>query len=178
MKKGRIQKHNIDIMFLMVLFLIFTFSAVSVLLMAVNSYKSVVSANETNSNARTAIAYIRETVRQHDDDGEVTIDEFDGTKAIKMSEGEGYSLYIYQHDGYLMELEAKDDAGITAEFGNKILQVDSLDFSWKNQSKTLLVQIEDAAGKKQEVSIGIKSNKNSVPDPVAVVTQEVESDEE
>ncbi|MCR5580701.1 MAG: DUF4860 domain-containing protein [Pseudobutyrivibrio sp.] len=157
MKKRRHGKHNIDIMFLMVLFLIFTFSAVSVLLMAVNSYRSVVLANEANSSARTASAYIREQVRQHDAEGAVTLDTFDGIDCIRMSEGEEYSLYIYEYDGYLMELETKDDSGATADFGNKILQVNSLKFAQGDTPNTISVQVVDSLGEEQLVTIGIKS---------------------
>jgi len=142
----------------MVLFLIFTFSAVSVLLMAVNSYRSVVLANEANSSARTAIAYIREEVRQHDADGAVTLDTFDGVDCIKMSEGSGFNLYIYEYDGYLMELEAKDTAGATADFGNKIMEVNSISFS-QGENGTINVQLEDSLGAKQDVVIGVKSKE-------------------
>jgi hypothetical protein len=142
----------------MVLFLIFTFSAVSVLLMAVNSYRSVVLANEANSSARTAIAYIREEVRQHDADGAVTLDTFDGVDCIKMSEGSGFNLYIYEYDGYLMELEAKDTAGATADFGNKIMEVKSISFS-QGENGTINVQLEDSLGAKQDVVIGVKSKE-------------------
>ena len=143
----------------MVLFLIFTFSAVSVLLMAVNSYRSVVFANEANSNARTAIAYIREEVRQHDNDGAVTLDTFDGIDCIKMSEGSGYNLYIYEYQGFLMELEAKDGAGATADFGNKIMEVSNITFAQGNNANTINIQIEDSLGNTQDVVIGIKSKE-------------------
>lgn len=156
MKKERLRKHNIDILFLMVLFLIFTFSAVSVLLMAVNSYRSVVYANESNANARTATAFIREEVRQHDAYGAVLLDTIDGIDCIKMSEGSGYSLYIYEYEGYLMELEAKDGAGATVDFGNRILEINSLAIT-QNEKDTLNIQIEDKSGNKQDVTIGIKS---------------------
>jgi hypothetical protein len=142
----------------MVLFLIFTFSAVSVLLMAVNSYRSVVLANEANSSARTAIAYIREEVRQHDAEGAVSLDTFDGVDCIKMSEGSGFNLYIYEYDGYLMELEAKDTAGATADFGNKIMEVNSISFS-QGENGTINVQLEDSLGAKQDVVISIKSKE-------------------
>lgn len=163
MKKGRLNKHNIDIMFLMVLFLIFTFSAVSVLLMAVNSYKSVVYANETNANARTATSFIREEVRQHDSEGLVGVDSMDGVDCIKMSAASGYSLYIYEYQGYLMELEAKDGAGATPDFGNKILEINSMKIS--EEDGLINVVIQDKSGSDQTVSIGVKS-------------AEVESDEE
>ena len=160
MSKAKSRKHNIDIMFLMILFLIFTFSAVSVLLMAVNSYRSVVTANESNANARTAIAYIRETVRQHDSGGAVDISQIDGTDCIRMSEGEGFYLYVYEYDGYLMELEAKEGSGVTADFGDKILKINSMDFEKDSESNTIYVNIEDENGEKEQVSIGIKSSVN------------------
>ena len=156
MSKNRLRKHNIDIMFLMILFLIFTFSAVSVLLLAVNSYKAVVVANEKNANTRAATAYIREKVRQHDQTGNIEIAEIDGNKAIKMKEAEGYYLYIYYLDGYLTELEAKEGAGVTADFGNQLLAINGLDFSWKN-NQLIEVQIEETTGEKRVVDIGIKS---------------------
>jgi hypothetical protein len=156
LKDGKLRKHNIDIMFLMVLFLIFTFSAVSVLLMAVNSYRAVVLANESNANTRTATAFIREEVRSHDKGGSISLDTIDGRSCIKMSEGEGFSLYIYEYDGYLMELEAKDGSGATADFGNKILKVNSMEITEEGQDK-LQVQIEDDQGAEQSVIIGIKS---------------------
>ena len=126
--------------------------------MAVNSYRSVVLANEANSSARTAIAYIREEVRQHDSDGAVTLDTFDGVDCIKMSEGSGFNLYIYEYDGYLMELEAKDTAGATADFGNKIMEVNSISFS-QGENGTINVQLEDSLGAKQDVVIGVKSKE-------------------
>lgn len=168
MSKAKSRKHNIDIMFLMILFLIFTFSAVSVLLMAVNSYRSVVSANETNANARTAIAYIREAVRQHDSGGAVDISKIDGTDCIRMAEGEGFYLYVYEYDGYLMELEAKEGSGVTADFGDKILKISSMDFEKDSDSNTIYVNIEDENGKKEQVSIGVKSSDNKpAPEPEA-----------
>lgn len=158
MAKLKIKKHNIDIMFLMVLFLVFTFSAVSVLLMSVNSYRSVVLANEANSNARTATSYIREIVRQHDKEGAVGVDKFDGRDCIRCVDEAGYSLYIYEYDGYLMELEAKDGSGATAEFGSKILAVNSIEFSHVDRD-LFQVTIEDASGETEDVLITVKSRK-------------------
>lgn len=176
MSKAKSRKHNIDIMFLMILFLIFTFSAVSVLLMAVNSYRSVVSANESNASARTAIAYIREAVRQHDNEGAVDISQIDGTDCIRMAEGEGFYLYVYEYDGYLMALEAKDGSGVTADFGDKILKINSMDFEKASDSNTIYVNIEDENGEKEQVSIGIKSSVNKTP--VNEEPQEKEGDHE
>lgn len=162
--KKRAKKHNIDIMFLMILFLIFTFSAVSVLLMAVNSYKAVVKANEENAGTRAATAYIREKVRQHDRAGAIEITEIDGNQAIRMEEAEGYSLYIYYMDGYLMELNAKDGAGVTADFGNKLIEIKGMSFSWVD-NQLIEVQVQEKNGINQVVEIGIKSSLNYTKNP-------------
>ncbi len=156
MSNTRLKKHNIDIMFLMILFLIFTFSAVSVLLMAVNSYRSVVNANEEGSNARAAMAYIKEVVRKNDDTGVIAISNIDGVNCLEIRQ-DGYSSYIYAYDGYLMELTAKDTAGATVDFGDKIIKVNSFDISWIDDYRTLLVEIEDASGNMHEVDISVKS---------------------
>ena len=169
MNKGRIRKHNIDIMFLMILFLIFTFSAVSVLLMSVNSYRAVVYANEENADTRTGIAYIREQVRQHDENGAVEIVDLDGVSAIRMTEEEGYYLYIYSLEDHLMELEAKEGSGVTADFGNKILEIGSLDFQWAGEG-LLKITLEDKNGNTQLVDIAVKSAE--------ALAEEVSADEE
>lgn len=180
MKKDRIRKHNIDIMFLMILFIIFTFSAVSVLLMAVNSYKSVVVANEKNANTRAATAYIREKIRQYDETDSIELSSIDGIDAIKLKEEDGYYLYIYYLDGYLAELEAKDEAGITADFGNKLLAVKDMSFSLKN-NQLIEVDIEETTGVKQVVDIAIKStlnNKDKSSDLEENLDEEVGTDED
>ncbi len=123
--------------------------------MAVNSYRSVVYANEENSDARTAVAYIREKVRQHDALGAVEVVRLDGISTIRMSEGDDYYLYIYEMDGYLMELEAKEGSGVTADFGNKIMEIGKLSFDLSDN--LLVVETEDNQGNRQTVDIAIKS---------------------
>ncbi len=127
--------------------------------MAVNSYRSVVYANEENANTRTAIAYVREKVRQHDTAGTVELSKLDGIDAIKMDEGEGYSLYIYWYGGYLMELEAKDASGVTADFGSKIMEVKEMSFSC-DSNQLIKAKVVDEQGNEENVSIGIKSRYN------------------
>ena len=156
MSKAKSRKHNIDIMFLMVLFLVFTFSAVSVLLMAVNSYKSVVHANEENANARTAIAYVREKVRQHDSASAVGLTVLDGCDAIKLSEENDTALYIYWYEGYLMELTVKEGASVTADFGNKIMEISEMEISCEN-NQLIRINVEDSSGNSEHVLIGVKS---------------------
>ncbi|MCR5416889.1 MAG: DUF4860 domain-containing protein [Pseudobutyrivibrio sp.] len=154
---SRIQKHHIDILFLMILFLIFTFSAVSVLLLAVNSYRSVVDANHRGTDARAAMSYVREVVHSTDEADAISVGDLEGCEALVINESEGYSRYIYQYDGYLMELVAKEDSGATPEFGDKIIEAKSFDIAWKETGKLLEVEIIDASGDDHMVEIGVYS---------------------
>jgi hypothetical protein len=93
-----------------------------------------------------------------------------------MAEGEGFYLYVYEYDGDLMALEAKDGSGVTADFGDKILKINSMDFEKASDSNTIYVNIEDENGEKEQVSIGIKSSVNKIP--VNEEPQEKEGDHE
>ncbi len=178
LNRKRTRKHNIDLMFLIVLFMIFTFSALSVLIMAINSYRSVVYANEDNNVRRTAGAYIREKIRSHDVNGEVSVSSIDGIKAIVMPENEDYSLYIYYLDGYLMELEAQNNAGVTADFGNKIIEIKDFEIEKKN-SNLIELTIIDKNGLVQTVDVAVKSSEDIPPeDNVQIITEEVVVDED
>jgi hypothetical protein len=59
-----------------------------------------------------------------------------------------------------MALEAKDGSGVTADFGDKILKINNMDFEKASDSNTIYVSIEDENGEKEQVSIGIKSGVN------------------
>lgn len=158
MTKGRIKKHHIDIIFLMTLFLIFTFSAVSVLLMAIDSYKSVTASNERTASARIATSYVREVVHQNDVNGAVSVDKLDGVDCIKIDEGDGYFLYIYAYDGYLRELNASENSGAGLDMGDKIMEIKDMEVSWSMDDSLLCVYVEDSFGSREAVDICVRSH--------------------
>ncbi len=149
------RKYHIDLMFLIVLFLVFTCSAVSVLLVAINSYRSVVRTSEEQASARVMSSYIREAVHQNDQGGNIYVGLLDGNKAIVIDQGQGYYRYIYQYDGYLMELNAAQDSGATADFGDKITAV--TDMSIDQEGNLITVELEDDYGNSEDVVIALRS---------------------
>lgn len=162
LKKQTVIKHHIDILFLMLLFLIFTFSAVSVLLMAISSYKNVVNSSEKNSSARILSAYIREVIHQNDVYGSVTVDSLEGIDCIKIAQTEGYNLYIYAYDGYLMELNASDNSGATPEFGDKISKIKDMSIESKNEGRIIEIILSDDLGNSKKVDVSVKSSKEAI----------------
>ena len=53
------RKHSTDILFVLLLFLVFTSSALSVILLGAKVYQNTASRMESNYTVRTALAYVR-----------------------------------------------------------------------------------------------------------------------
>ncbi|MCF0127817.1 MAG: DUF4860 domain-containing protein [Pseudobutyrivibrio sp.] len=163
MKSNESRKHNIDLVFLIVLFLIFTFSSMSVVLVGINSYRGVVEAAESNASARAAVAYIREVVHQNDVNGGVVLCEFDGRNAIGIDLGNDYCMYIYENDHNLMELYTKAGASVSADAGESIMEVQQLEFS-RIDDNVISISVTDSLGTHEKVLISTKSSKEKGAD--------------
>jgi len=120
------KKHYAHIMFILLIFMMFTFSGVSALLLAVNSYRSIVESESNTADYRNNVSYLREVVHQKDVDGKIKITKIDGGDAIVIDESEDYAQYIYVSDGYLRELLAKKDGEVAPQFGEKIMEAQDL----------------------------------------------------
>ena len=138
------------------MFLLFTFSAIVLLLLAVNFYRSIVERGEKNESARVAIAYIREVIHQNDEQGEISVTEFDGVPCIRIMQTEDYVLYLYLKEGELRELYTKEGAKVSSADGQTIMRLKEMAFSMQ-EPNTIVVECEDMAGNQEKVFIGIRS---------------------
>jgi hypothetical protein len=144
-------------LFLVVIFLIFTFSALALLLLSVNFYRETVESSEKNENARGATAYIREVIHQNDNGGGVELAEFDGIPCLRIQTEDEYILYIYQMDGKLKELYTREGAQISAGDGQNIMELKELTME-EVQSGVFSITCEDASEQKDTVIISEKSS--------------------
>ena len=131
MRKPVSQKRQIEFVLPVMIFFVFTLSALIVILFAARVYQETVADAAMNYNANTSLAYIREKIRQHDNGG-VGITDFDGCQAIVMKDtlnGEVYATYIYASKNCLWELFIKDgmEENFSASSGQKILDVKEFD---------------------------------------------------
>ena len=60
------RKHSTDILFVLLLFLVFTSSALAVILLGAKVYQNTASRMESNYTVRTALAYVTEKIRHAD----------------------------------------------------------------------------------------------------------------
>ena len=127
------RKHSIDILFPLILLCVFALCACGLVLVSVRSYERMVARADENYNTRTIAAYLREKTAGADTAGAVTITDFDGAQALKLS-SEGYATYIYYYDGNLCEIYLAEGAEASREAGTAILPAGSVTFSFANDS--------------------------------------------
>ena len=143
-----IEHHIIDILFPISLYFVFTVSALTVLLLATNVYRTTTENSALNFNANTSLSYITEKIHQNDTEGAVSIGSFDGHQALILKQHYNdteYVTYIYVSEGNLMELYTKSSADVDVGSGKVILPLQSLDMEM-SQSNLLHLTCTDAQG--------------------------------
>lgn len=135
--------HVIDGVFVVSLLLMFVISALSVIAIGASIYKKNVSLMSDNYSHRIASAYITEKVRQSDIYGAVYVRNMFGENVLVMKQDIGgtlYDTYIYEYDGYLMELFARDDLkDFYPQSGQKILKISGLDI---NEASASIISVK------------------------------------
>lgn len=122
------KKHMIDLLFPIALFFVFAASALTVLLLATNIYRSTTEHSYRNYTAETSLAYITEKIHQNDMSGTVSIEKFAGKDALTLKqdyEGTTYVTYIYTDDSALKELYIKEGTEVDISAGKTILPIES-----------------------------------------------------
>lgn len=159
MKSQQKQNHVIDFLFPIVLFFIFTISAVVVILLATKIYESTTTASSMNNVSHTALSYVSEKIHQSDCLASVSITKLDGVDALTLrhiNKKDGYTTYIYYYEGVLKELFIKN--GITASLsaGNSIATV--ADFQMQQLEDGLLrFTCVDTKGQNHSIIVGLHS---------------------
>lgn len=125
-------RHMVDILFILTLFFVFALSALTLVILGANVYRTTVNHMNSNFDNRTSYAYITQKIRQNDEAGTITVGTFDGCDALIMTSEVNntiYNTYLYEYDGNLCELLARADIEMTKEGGNAIMPLDSFKIS-------------------------------------------------
>jgi hypothetical protein len=133
---NRQKKFIVDILFVLVLFGVFTISALVLVTIGADVYKGTVNSMHSNYEVRTSASYITEKIRQNNISvsGEnniqaVTLGGYDALCLPKQVNDTTYYTYLYCHDGYLKELFTNDSASLGENIlsaGQNIMEASSL----------------------------------------------------
>lgn len=120
------QHHSIGNLFCVLLLLMFAGSSLILVLLGSRIYQNGVSHLDENYTVRTAIAYVSEKVRQHDESGCISIETLGGQPSLRLEEtidDEAFYTYIYFYNGSLMELFLSTDTNASPDMGSKIVDL-------------------------------------------------------
>ncbi|MCI8813998.1 MAG: DUF4860 domain-containing protein [Lachnospiraceae bacterium] len=153
------RSHMVDFLFPVALLFVFALSALAVILLATEVYRSTTENSSLNYTARTSLSYISEKIHQNDAEGDVSIGTFDGCDALILQHnynGSVYKTYIYVYENELKELFVKDGLEFTASMGKSILSVE--DFSMRPlKDRMFQFSCTDADGQEASTVVGIRS---------------------
>lgn len=160
MKKQTVQRHMIDILFVLSLFCVFAVSSVLLILFGADIYKKTVQQMEDNYTSRTSIAYITEKIRQSDVEHAIKIISQNDTQILMLTNVINdipYAISLYEYDGYLYELFARTDLELPLDAGKPVMELHSLSFS---QIKQNLLEITFSEDINSEQTIYVSTHSN------------------
>lgn len=158
MKRRGIQ-HHLDGLLALLLFGVFTVCVLSVLLTGARAYRRLTVRDQASYSRRTCAQYITTRVRQADCLGGVTVEPFGDAAALVFTE-DGFTTSVYWHDGYLMELYAGEDAELSPEDGERIMEAESLSLSLRRG--LLTVDITGDSGEPDRLFLLLRSGRGAV----------------
>ncbi len=106
-------RHIVDVLFVLALFGVFAASALMLVTIGANVYKSTVSNMNQNFAERTAYSYVMEKIRQNDGYDSISVDEIAGIPALTFTQTYGeetFCTYLYLYEGQLKELFVRKDS--------------------------------------------------------------------
>lgn len=153
------QRHSISGLFTLILLLMFAFSTLSMVLLGSRIYKNGVSHLNRNYTTRTAVAYVTEKVRQHDEKDGISFAELDGIPALLMKDGingDTFLTYIYFYNGALRELFVRSGTELSPDMGSQIVALDSFSVTSSPDLKdTLLIMAEGEGGHSLKAAVHV-----------------------
>ncbi len=157
------RKHMVDILFVLTLFFVFALSALTLVVLGANVYRSTVDHMDESFTDRTSYAYITQKLRQNDEAGALSFADFGGHDACVFTQEINntiYNTYIYEYDGYLCELLARADMDMEPAAGTRILELDSFEIT-PVTPKLSRVDLSFADGKSMQVYVSSHTGSDS-----------------
>lgn len=155
------ENHSIDFLFPLIIFFIFTVSALAVIVLSANVYESTAKNSSLSDSSQIALSYVSEKIHQNDENGNVKIVEYYGSPAIQIDHSgnlEGYETYIYAYDDGLYEVFASEQAELNLSSGKLITETD--DFLMQSAGEHLIeLSCKDAQGRTNTTVVALRSGR-------------------
>jgi hypothetical protein len=165
----RTGKHQIDGVFVLLLFSIFAVCILLVLLTGAGSYRRLMERDTESYDQRIAVQYVAAKIRGTDAEDCVFTGDFDGTAVsggntlhlLENIDGVLYDTRVYYYDGYIRELFAAADASFLPADGNPVLAARNLTFDYDGEHHLLTVAATDQAGSITTLVLALRSGEGA-----------------
>lgn len=131
-KNQKANGQTMNVLFTMLLFLVFVLCALFTVLIGGKVYENISSRMEDNYAGSTSLNYIANKIRQGDEDGLITVRRIEDTDVLELGQKiyeEEFVTWIYCRDGYICELFTDTQSGLGLADGLKIIECDGLSMS-------------------------------------------------
>lgn len=160
----QVKKNHMTGLAVLLAFTLFAAAVLLVLLTGADTYARLVRRSEESFHSRTAAQYLTTRLQQADREGALSVEDFGGTQALVLRqelEGEVYETRIYCLDGYLRELFAAEDSGLTPEDGEKVVPAAALTFH--SRDGMLLAELTHGEGTVQTLRFFPRTGEEGRP---------------
>ncbi len=138
MKKSPIQ--NLIMLSLITLYIV---GSGFVVLYGAQFYSAMVKESTLSLNNHSALLYFNNRLKQHDEQGKISLKTQQGITAVVFDQ-DGYYTLVYELDGYLVEQSSESDE-INPLEAQKVLQLSDLSYTFEDHGIT--IRYTDPSGK-------------------------------
>lgn len=143
-KQTQHNRQTMNLLFTMLLFLVFVLSALFTVLIGGKVYENINSRVEENYSGQVVLNYVANKVRQNDKADSVAVRDIEGTAVLELAQeinGISYVTWIYYMDGAVRELFTNAGSGLGLEDGLEI--IDSQGLTFRREGDILEVRVAD-----------------------------------
>lgn len=140
--------HSVDTFFVLILFAVFVLMALFLSASGALAYKKSAAQMEERFNKQTCISYITAKIRSNNEEGKLSVVDFNGINALCISESIGeavYNTYIYQYDGMVRELFFNAEITLDPSAGSALTSASDLSFEKEGSLYKITVTDEDGS---------------------------------
>ncbi len=156
------RKGKLALIFTVMLFAVYTFSALFLAVIGVDVYDKNVESSNQNYNVRTSVLYLTEKIRQNEMNGMVRLDELHSSQAIVLSQEINeliYETWVYVENGYLCEVLVPEGYEVMENTGQEIMPMAGFEFEISDEG-LLNVSVLDEDGNSYNAIIFLESYEN------------------
>lgn len=148
------QRHSIDLLFSLSLFMVFVICSFLVLLLQTNGYHQIIESGKKAESIHTPLAYVQTQLRVSDERDAIDVFESGSIQGIQIKETVSKStLYIYEDHHKLKELRILDT--VEPDFTTGTTLFDIREFKVVKNEKKIILSMRDKHQQEQTLTIAL-----------------------